>query len=251
MNGRASKHILYFHGFASSPHSQKVTRLRKLLDDFELDAPDLNVPSFERLDFDAMVDLGAARGRAAAPDAIVGSSLGSMVALAVARRMWDGFSTRPRPQSGRPSGGGRVENPSYISGGGRVENPSHIILIAPPLGMTSHWISRLPAGDPISVFNHARNGDAPIHRAFFERMARVDVDREPPPQPVTVIIGRNDETLPFDGVHAGWLQWETSGRLARGSRFVEIPNGDHGLVEFADVIAGEIRAAVRFSGARA
>src|SRR5437867_10802277 len=28
--------------------------------------------------------------------------------------MWDGFSTRPRPRSGRPSGGGRVENPSHI-----------------------------------------------------------------------------------------------------------------------------------------
>src|SRR5205823_1192168 len=28
--------------------------------------------------------------------------------------MWDGFSTRPRPQSGRPSGGGRVKNPSHI-----------------------------------------------------------------------------------------------------------------------------------------
>src|SRR5216110_2946956 len=104
------------------------------------------------------------------------------------RSMWDGFSTRPRPRSGRPSGGGRVEN------------PSHIVLIAPPLGMASRWITILPAGDPISVFNYARNADAPIHRAFFERMARVDVDRDPPSQPVTVIIGRNDETVPFDGV---------------------------------------------------
>src|SRR5438128_2032925 len=29
--------------------------------------------------------------------------------------MWDGFSTRPRPRSGRPAGGGRVENPSHIN----------------------------------------------------------------------------------------------------------------------------------------
>src|SRR5882724_6498046 len=28
--------------------------------------------------------------------------------------MWDGFSTRPWPRSGRPTGGGRVENPSHI-----------------------------------------------------------------------------------------------------------------------------------------
>jgi len=209
MNGRASKHVLYFHGFASSPHSQKVTRLRELLGDFELDTPDLNVPSFEQLDFAAMVALGGAQARATPPDVIVGSSLGSMVALGVARR---GF--------GAP-----------------------LVLIAPPLGMSQHWISRLPPGDPISVFNYARNGDAPVHRAFFEGMARVDVDRDPPAQRVTVIIGRHDETVPVDGVREQWAKWEGSGKLAPGSRFIEIPNGDHGLVGFVDLIAGEIRAA--------
>jgi pimeloyl-ACP methyl ester carboxylesterase len=209
MNGRASEHVLYFHGFASSPHSQKVMRLRELLGDFELVTPDLNVPSFEQLDFEAMVDLGVVRAEAIPPDVIVGSSLGSMVALGVARR---GF--------GAP-----------------------LVLIAPPLGMSSHWISRLPPGDPISVFNYARNANAPVRRAFFERMARVDVDREPPAQRVTVIIGRHDETVPFDGVREQWMKWEASGKLASGSRFVEIADGDHGLVGFVDVIAGEIRAA--------
>ena len=80
---------------------RKIRRFRELLppEEFVLDTPDLNVPSFERLDFEAMVDLGVARGRAAPPDVIVGSSLGSLVALAVARAgmMWDGFSTRPPP----------------------------------------------------------------------------------------------------------------------------------------------------------
>ena len=228
MNGRGSRRILYFHGFASSPHSQKITLLRDLLDDFVLDTPDLNVPSFEALDFDAMADLGVARGREVTPSAIVGSSLGSMVALEVARRMWDGFSTRPPPE-GRP-----------LRSRGRVENPSHIVLIAPPLGMASHWTSRLPAGDPISVFNYARNANAPIHRAFFERMARVDADAQPPSQPVTVIIGSNDETVAVDDVRKRWAEWKASGRLAEGSRFVEIPNGDHGLVAFVDLIAEEI-----------
>jgi pimeloyl-ACP methyl ester carboxylesterase len=225
MNGRASKHILYFHGFASSPHSQKVTRFRELLHDFTIDAPDLNVPSFEELDFYAMVELGVERAGAMPPDVIVGSSLGAMVALAVA---------------------GRVENPSHM-------RPSHIVLIAPPLGMAGHWLSRLPAGDPISVFNYARNADAPIHRAFFEGMARVDVDREPPAQRVIVIIGRNDETVPFEGVRDHWRKWEASGKLATGSRFVEIPNGDHGLVGFVDVIAEAVREttpATRPSAAR-
>ncbi len=49
--------VLYCHGFASSPLSAKVTSLRPLLEPhrIELNVPDLNVPSFERLDFDAVV----------------------------------------------------------------------------------------------------------------------------------------------------------------------------------------------------
>ena len=173
----------------------------------ELDTPDLNGPSFERLDFDAMVALGAARGRAHPPRAIVGSSLGALVALEVSRR--------------------------------GVDAP--LVLIAPALGIADRWISRLPEGDPISVFNHARNADAPIHRAFFERMARVDADRRPPARAVTVIMGHNDESVGFENAERVWREWEASGHLAAGSRFVEIPDGDHGLTAFVDVIAGEIR----------
>ena len=211
MNGRASDAILYFHGFASAPHSQKVTRLRELLDDFELVAPDLNVPSFEALDYDAMIELGVARGRETPPAAIVGSSLGSMVALEVARRGID----------------------------------APLVLIAPPLGLPSRWITVLPPGDPLSMFNYARGENAPIHRAFFERLARVDVDGEPPAQPVTAIIGRHDETVPFDEVQKKWREWERSGRLAAGSRFIEIPDGDHGLIAYAEQIAAEIRRTLR------
>ena len=215
MSGRGSKAILYFHGFASSPESRKVTRIRDLLSDFTLDVPDLNVPSFETLDYNAMIDVGLAHGRATPPDAIVGSSLGSLVALEIARR-----------GAGAP-----------------------LVLIAPPLGMASQWITVLPPGDPLRMFNHARNAEAPIHRAFFERLARVTVDREPPRQSVTVVIGRNDETVPFDGALERWREWEKSGRLAGGSRFVEIPSGDHGLVDFADVIADAVRRAITTAAA--
>jgi len=204
--------VLYFHGFASSPDSRKVTSLRELLapDGIALDTPDLNVPSFERLDFDAMVALGLAHGRANPPRAIVGSSLGALVALAVSKR--------------------------------EIDAP--LVLIAPALGIASRWIDELPDGDPISVFNHARNGQAPIHRAFFEGMARVDVDRQPPAQQVTVIAGRNDESVGFENIERVWREWEATGRLVAGSRFIDIPNGDHGLVDFVDVIAAAVRRAI-------
>ena len=43
--------VLYFHGFASSPGSAKITALRPLLapHGIELNAPDLNVPSFGKV----------------------------------------------------------------------------------------------------------------------------------------------------------------------------------------------------------
>lgn len=205
------RQVLYFHGFASSPHSRKVSSLRELLapDGIALDTPDLNVPSFERLDFDAMVDLGATSGRAKPPHAIVGSSLGALVALAVAEAGID----------------------------------APLILIAPALGIAARWIDELPSGDPISAFNHARNEQATIHRAFFEGMARVGVDRQPPAQRVTVIAGRNDESVGFENIERVWREWEVSGRLSAGSRLIDIPNGDHGLVDFVDVIAAAVRQA--------
>jgi len=178
----------------------------------ELDAPDLNVPSFEQLDFDAMVALGVARGRANPPRAIAGSSLGALVALSVAKE---------------------------------IDKP--LVLIAPALGIAKRWTGELPDGDPIRVFNHARNEKVPIHRAFFERMGRVDADRHPPARPVTVIMGRNDESVGFDNVERVWREWEEEG-LAPGSKFVEIPDGDHGLVEHAGVIAEEIVRNVRSDG---
>lgn len=205
--------VLYFHGFASSPASAKITALRPLLEGhgIELHAPDLNVPSFEQLDFDRVVDHALAAGLARPPKAMVGSSLGALVALSVARR-------------------------------GLIVP---MVLIAPALGVATRWKTRIPDGDPVVVFNHARNADAPIHRAFFEQMANLHVDDDPPPARVTVIMGRKDETVPFYVVREAWDRWMESGRLLPGSRFIELEEGDHGLVEHAQVIENAIVEATR------
>lgn len=205
--------VLYFHGFASSPDSAKITALRPLLaaHGIELNAPDLNVPSFERLDLDAMVALALRAARDTPPRALVGSSLGAQIALAVADR--------------------------------GVHVP--LVLIAPAIGQTERWRRQLPQEDPVIVFNYARNADAPIHRAFFEQMIALRVDAAPPPAPVTVIMGRDDETVSFDLVERLWRAWQASGRLAPGSRFLEIPDGDHGLVSHADLIEQVIVEAAR------
>ena len=202
--------VLYFHGFASSPASAKITALRPLLEPYgvSLITPDLNVPSFEALDLDAVVGHGVSLGRAHRPRALVGSSLGAIIALEVAHRGID----------------------------------APLVLIAPALGVAQRWKERLPAGDPIVVFNYARNADVPIHRRFFQQIDNVRVDEAPPRAKIVVIMGRNDETVPFSIVRERWDEWEASGRLAAGSKFIEVANGDHSLAAEAELIAREIVA---------
>jgi len=204
--------VLYLHGFASSPRGRKVEALRSVFapEGIEIDAPDLNAPDFARLDFDAMAARAREASSAGTPAAIAGSSLGALVALAVA----PDFPAAP------------------------------LVLIAPALGFGRRWVEKLPPGDPLLFFHHGENRELPIHRRFFERMASLDVDRTPPAAPVTIVMGREDESVPFAGVESAWRRWRESGRLARGSRLVAIAGGDHGLTGFVPEIAGAIRRAI-------
>jgi surfactin synthase thioesterase subunit len=199
--------VLYFHGFASSPASAKITALRPLLEPhgIELDTPDLNVPSFAQLAWNAMVERALEHARANPPRSLAGSSLGALVALEVVRR--------------------------------GVEVP--LVLIAPAIGVGAQWKTRLPAGDPVMVWNHALNANAPIHRAFFDQMNDVDADAEPPRTRVIAFMGRRDETVPFELVEKTWQRWESIG-LAPGSRLVVFDEGDHGLTAYVDQIANAI-----------
>jgi pimeloyl-ACP methyl ester carboxylesterase len=203
--------VLYIHGFASSPQSAKLVALRTVLgSDIELSSPDMNAPSFEKLDFEAMMKRALDEARRVPPDVIAGSSLGGIVALELVRR--------------------------------GVIAP--LILIAPAVGIGERWASKLEPGDPIEVFNHARNAQAPIHRAFFEQMAKVRPESEPPATRVIAFMGRKDESVPFDWVRGVWESWTKTEKLVAGSMFIEIAGGDHGLVAYVDMIAREIRGAV-------
>jgi pimeloyl-ACP methyl ester carboxylesterase len=124
----------------------------------------------------------------------------------------------------------------------RLGAPAPLLLIAPAVGFGRRWIEKLPAGDPLPFFHHAEGKELLIHRRFFEELATLESDREPPLAPVVVVMGTRDESVPYEHVRRVWRNWEGSGRLAEGSHFVEITGGDHGLVESAETIAREVVA---------
>jgi pimeloyl-ACP methyl ester carboxylesterase len=200
--------ILYLHGFASSPAGRKIAALRTLLESRGVGvvAPDLNVPSFLDLEFEAMVRVALAEWERERLAVVVGSSLGALVAIEAGRR-----------GMGAP-----------------------LLLIAPAIGFGQRWVEKLPAGDPLSFFHHAEGRDLPIRRRFFESLAAVENDDDPPAVPVVVVMGTRDDSVPIAHVREIWRQWDASGRLVPGSRFVEIAGGDHGLVEYAPVLADNI-----------
>jgi uncharacterized protein len=206
------KNVLYLHGFASSPRGRKIALLRERLEPkgLRVVAPDLNIPSFQRLDFKAMTRMAFWEAKKHMPAVLVGSSLGALVALDLAE----------------------------------VAAAVALVLIAPALGFGPRWLEKLPPGDPIPFMHHGEMRELPIHRRFFEDMARLDVESKPPRVLTTVVMGTADESVPFEGVARVWDSWEQAG-LPDGSRFVAIEGGDHGLVDHVDTIAREIESAAR------
>ena len=204
------KNVLYLHGFASSPRGRKIALLRERLEPKSLRvvAPDLNIPSFQRLDFKAMSRMAFWEAKKRMPAVIVGSSLGALVALDLAR----------------------------------LAPPASLVLLAHALGFCERWLDKLPPVVPVPFFHLGEERELAIHRRFFESMARLDVESEPPPISTTVIMGARDESVPFDGVRRVWDSWERAG-LAPGSKFLAVEDGDHGLVDHVDEIAREVLAA--------
>ncbi|MFZ1376896.1 MAG: YqiA/YcfP family alpha/beta fold hydrolase [Geothrix sp.] len=81
--------LMYLHGFSSSPGGNKGTYSRRWAEarGIPFHAPDLNLPTFERLTLTAQVEAVEALLRTLPePPVLVGSSLGGFIATAVAHR---------------------------------------------------------------------------------------------------------------------------------------------------------------------
>lgn len=142
----AVQHVVYLHGFASSPGSSKAQRFREELarHGVGMSCPDLNLPAFETLTTTRMLaqveDIIASVD--ASPVALVGSSLGGFVALHAAAR----------------------------DAGRRIDR---VILLAPAVDFGGN---RLRQFDDHDIDEWRRRGYLDIHHYAHDRVRRIGVE---------------------------------------------------------------------------
>jgi pimeloyl-ACP methyl ester carboxylesterase len=172
-------HVLYLHGFASSPASSKATFFAGRLDarGVAMQCLDLNEPDFSTLTVSRMLHQVERRIAALPPDDVVliGSSLGGFVALETAARQMNAPS---RPVS-------------------------RLVLLAPAVELEWEKWSELGsagvegwrAAGRIDVFHYAFDEHRDLHFAFYEDANRYHVSARRLPLPMMIFQGRNDESV--------------------------------------------------------
>jgi pimeloyl-ACP methyl ester carboxylesterase len=170
------RHVVYLHGFASSPASSKATWFRRELEarGVGFSCPDFNQPSFETLTITRMLDQTHAAIEAASdgPIALVGSSLGAFVALHVAA------ADRT----------GRVDRlvllaPAIDFGGNRLRQ------------LGEHGIDEWRRTGTLTVHHFAHGEPRDVHFGLYEDAARYDAFAVDVRQPALVVQGRHDELV--------------------------------------------------------
>jgi len=207
--------LLYLHGFASGPGSNKARHLARRFAEIgrPLEVPDLTPgdDGFERSTPSSMCAVAeAALARGTPPHALIGSSLGGYLAAAIA--------------SAQPS----------------VER---LVLLAPAFRLFERWSARLSPAElaawrehGLETMHHASNRLRRIGWPFFE-----DARRWPAFPAVRVpalcIAGRRDETVPLADVEA-FVERTPSARLV-------VFDDGHELAASLDRIFDEAREFLR------
>ena len=190
--------LVYLHGFASGPNGSKGSHCRAWaqLRGVSFQAPDLNLPSFEELTLSAQVDAaeGLIRSMSEAP-VVVGSSLGGLVATAVAQR---GCPVR------------------------------QLLLLAPAFGFSQRrmnrpeWTRYRECGE-MEVFHYAYGRTQCLGPALMGDLPRWADDGTWRVQaPVVVIHGKRDESVPLSESQAFVVR-------SRNARLVVVDD-DHALL---------------------
>lgn len=169
-------HVVYLHGFASSPASSKASWFARELGALGVgwSCPDFNQPAFETLTVTRMVDQALAAVEAAerGPVALIGSSLGAYVAVHAAAR----------------DAGRRVDRlvllaPAFDFGGNRLQR------------LGPHGIDEWRRDGRVSVFHYAYGEARDVSYALYEDAAAWDAFAVELDLPALVFQGTRDDVV--------------------------------------------------------
>jgi len=204
-------HVIYLHGFASSPASSKATRFARELEarGVPFTCPDLNQPAFETLTITRMLaQVREAISKAREPVAIVGSSLGAFVAVHAAAR--DETSKVDRLV---------LLAPALDFGGNRLRQ------------LGEHGIEEWRRSGRLRVFHYADERYRDVGFALYEDAAKYDAFSVELKQPVLAFQGERDESVNPRMVE----QWVAS----RPGVDLRLLDDDHQLTASVDFIWNE------------
>ena len=207
----AIRHVVYLHGFASSPASSKAARFARELSarGVGFSCPDLNEPAFETLTVSRMVAAAARQvEEAPAPVALVGSSLGGFVAAHVAANDQTGKIDRLILMA-----------PAFDFGGNRLRQ----------LGESGvdEWRRR----GSLTVFHFADGQPRDVGFALYEDAAQYDAFALTLRQPALIFQGRRDESVDPASV----IAWSRP----RPNVALRLLDDDHQLTASIDTIWAE------------
>ena len=172
-------HVIYLHGFASSPASSKAAffRDRFAARGIHMECLDLNQPDFSTLTVSRMLQQLEDRIALLPPGEVVliGSSLGGFVAVEAAARQ----------------------------AGGAQHSISRLVLLAPAVELEwEKWSELGSAGvegwrnaGQIDVFHYAFDEDRVLRFDFYEDANRYRPSARRLTQPMVIFQGRNDESV--------------------------------------------------------
>ena len=191
------RHVLYLHGFASSPESGKAQKFAAACAErgIGFTCPDLNEPSFETLTVTRMLDVARdVIESVPGPVAIVGSSLGGFVAAHAAARA----VARAAARAVANDATGKVAQlylmaPAFDFGGNRLRQ------------LGEHGIDQWRAEGSLEFFHYAHNQPRRVWFRLYEDAAQYDAFALRLTLPIQIFMGRQDDTVTPESV-AAWAE---------------------------------------------
>lgn len=187
------RHVIYLHGFASSPASSKAQRFERELAGAGVgfSCPDFNLPAFHSLTVTRMLEATRRAVDAAGESriALVGSSLGAFIALHAAEAPWGSAVDRLV-----------LLAPAVDFGGNRLRQ------------LGPHGIDEWRRSGRLEVFHYADNVVRHVDFTLYEDAARYDAYACRRDLPTLVFQGRQDDVVEAKTVE----QW------ARGRPWVDL-----------------------------